>query len=86
MNKNVRMISQATAAQSPPSSFRPVNIATDGNDNNQWQTCTQITASQYAGCAPGEIPTVVAIANGAGASLPKNGLKTIYVSGYSAPS
>ena len=86
MNNNVRIVSAAAAAASAPDTFRTVNISTSGNNNNQWQTCTQLTAAQYAACPPGEIPTVVAGPTGAAGAIPNNGLKTILVSGYTAPS
>lgn len=86
MNNNVRVISAATAKANPPNTFRVVNISTDNSNKGQWQTCKQITAAQYAACPPGQIPIVVENTHSAAASLPKNGLPVIFISGYSAPS
>ena len=82
MDQNVRIIAPA----GPTGAFRSVNVSTFGNNSHQWPTVTQVFASGTTGTARGEIPTVCVGATGTQTSMATNGLKTIFVSGYTGPS
>lgn len=72
-DKSVRVVADAGDKR-----WETVNIVTSPPANNQAEKCIQVTALQAA-AANNEIPTV----QDSGGSVA--GLRTVYISGYTAP-
>ena len=81
MNTNVRLINPT----GPTGQFKSVNVVTSVERANEYPTVTQITQAQAA-AQPGNFPTLCIGSTGTDTAADTNGLPTIFVSGYSAPS